>query len=170
VTLKEYLFGRRVVLRSPHRKDWVIDQIKRSVAAPWNLMNHGVSGGVFLGRLRLAWDIPMVSNGFRPVFRGRFVERGRETELHTVYGATTYLRVFLTIWYFFLSVFVIVALVNGLADGGNSSALTSLGILPLFIFFPIGIHLIFNANANKHYDAMLDLLAREADLHPITTE
>jgi hypothetical protein len=168
VTLKEYLFGRRIVLRSPHRKEWVIDQIKRSVAAPWNLMNHGVSGGVFLGRLRLAWNIPMVSNGFRPVFRGQFVERGRETELHTVFGATTYLRVFLTIWYLFLTVFIIMGLGIGLANGGDSNALGILAAVPIFILFPIGIHLIFNANADKHYDAILDLLAREADLRPVT--
>lgn len=170
MTLKEYFFGRRVVLRSHHRKEWVIDQIKRAVPSRFGFGNHGISGGMFFGRLRLAWNIPLVSNGFRPVFRGRFVENGRDTELHTVFGAPTYLRVFLTIWYFFLTVFVIAALGNGLGSGGDNSALASLVIVPLFILFPIGIHLIFNANADKHYDAMLDLLAREADLRPVTAE
>lgn len=164
MTLKEYLFGRRIVLRSPHRKEWVIDQIKRAVPSRFGFMNHGISGGVFFGRLRLAWDIPMFSNGFRPVFRGRFVERGRETEVHTVFGAATSLRAFLVVWYLFLTLLVVLALRSGLSSDRGGVPFEAFA-LPLFLaLVPIGFHLIFNAKADDHYDAILDMLAREAGL------
>lgn len=164
VTLREYLFGRRIVLCSPHRKDWVIAQIKRAVPSRFGFMNHGISGGVFFGRLRLAWDFPMFSNGFRPVFRGHFVESGRGTELHTVFGAPTFLRAFLVVWYLFLTVFSVMALSDGLSSDGGEMPIAVFAI-PLFLaLFPIGAHLIFNARADEHYNAIRDMLAREAGL------
>lgn len=164
MTLREYLFGRRIVLRSPHRQEWVIDQIKRAVPSRFGFMNHGISGGVFFGRLRLAWDIPMVSNGFRPVFRGRFAESGRETELHTVFGAPTFLRMFLMVWYLFLTLFCIIMLSSGFSTPEGDAALAGFGILSILGLLAIVVHLIFNAKADDHYDAILDMLAREAGL------
>lgn len=159
VTLREYLFGRRIVLRSAHRKEWVIDQIKRAVPSRFGFMNHGISGGVFFGRLRLAWDTPLVSNGFQPVFRGRFVESGHGTELHTVFGAPTFLRAFLVVWYLFLTLISVIALFSGGEVPGHVFA------TPLFLaLFPIAVHQIFNARADDHYDAILEMLAREAGL------
>lgn len=80
VTLREYLFGRRIVLRSPRRKDWVIAQIRRAVPSPFSLTNYGVSGGVYFGWPSLAWDRPLLSNNARPVLHGA---RGRTPACHS---------------------------------------------------------------------------------------
>ncbi len=168
MTLREYLFGRRLVLRTPHRKDRAIERIKRAVPSRFGFMNRGISGGMFFGRLRLAWDIPLFSNGFRPVFRGRFVEQGRATELHTVYGAPPVLQAFLIVWYLFLTLFCVTALIIGVTNDDGVGVLVMIGAALALAFFPIGLHLVFNAKADKHYEAVLDMLAREADLHPVT--
>lgn len=162
MTLKEYLFGRRIILRSAHRKDWVIDRIKGAVPGPFASAESGVSGMVLLGRLRLAWIEPHFSNGFRPVFRGKLVEHGRDTDLHAVYGATTYLRVFFAFWYSAMAMFVFASVKGVLTDGISSESFAALAIAPVFVFIPVGFHLFFNTGADRHFDEILALLKREA--------
>lgn len=163
MTLKEYVFGRRVVLQSPHRKEKVTERIKQAVGSAFSPFHHGVAGGFYFGNLRLAWSIPLVSNGFRPVFSGRMVECGSKTELHGAYGAPWFLLSFLAFWYVFLAAFMLITL--GALLQGNlpaDQAWLFVGAFLLFCSFPIAMHLIFNVNADQHFDAMLDLLEREA--------
>ena len=165
MTLKEYVFGRRIVLQAPLRKDKVTERIKQAVGSAFSPFHHGVAGGFYFGSLRLAWSIPLFGNGFRPVFSGRLIERGSKTELHASYGAPWFLLVFLAFWYVLLAFGMVVtsgaALRGGLpAEQGWLFA----GAWVLFCFLPPTFHLIFNVNANKHFDAMLDLLEREAGL------
>lgn len=170
MTLREYLFGRRLVLRTLNREDQAIERIKRAAPSRFGFMNHGISGGMFFGRLRLAWDIPLFGNGFRPVFRGRFVERRGATELHTVYGAPPVLQAFLIVWYLFLIFFCFTALVIGITHDDGVGLLVMIGAALALAFFPIGLHLIFNAKADEHYQAIPGMLACEAALHPITAQ
>ena len=163
MTLKEYVFGRRIVLHSPLRKEKVTERIKQSVGSAFSPFHRGVAGGFYFGRLRLAWSVPLFSNGFQPVFRGRMVARGSKTELHATYGAPLFLLIFLAFWYAFLAFFLVTTL--GIAQQGNlpaEQAWLFVGAFLLFCAFPIAMHLIFNANANNHFDAILDLLEREA--------
>ncbi len=166
MTLSEYLVGRRVMLRSPCRRDWVIAQIKRAVPSPFGLMNRGISGGVFFGWLRLAWDVPFIVNGFRPIFRGRIIESAGGTEIAVVFGAPLIVRIFFVIWYFFLVTISLIA-VSDLV--GRSEAGVGAVIFPIALFWAAlpACHYLFNRNADAHFDVMLDLLAREAELRPV---
>jgi hypothetical protein len=167
VTLSEYLTGRRILLRSPRPSGWVIAQIKRAVPSPFDLMNHGVSAGVFFGRLRLAWDVPFFSNGFRPIFRGRIVESAGRTEVAIVFGAPFFVRIFFVVWYFLLAVTSAVA-VSSRLEGNAAGAGYLIFVLAFFWAAPPVFHYLFNRKADAHFDAMLDLLAREAELCPVT--
>lgn len=163
MTLKEYVFGRRIVLHSPLRKGKVTERIKQAVGSAFSPFHHGVAGGFYFGNLRLAWSIPLFGNGFRPVFSGQMIERGSKTELHATYGAPWFLLIFLAFWYVFLAAFLLITLGAFLqGDLAAEQAWLLLGAFLLFCSFPIVIHLIFNVNANKHFDAMLDLLECEA--------
>ena len=163
VTLKEYVFGRRIVLQSPHRKDKVTERIKQAVGSAFSPFHHGVAGGFYFGNVRLAWSIPLFGNGFRPVFSGRMIERGSKTELHATYGAPWFLLIFLAFWYVFLAAFLAISLRAALqGDLPANEVWLFLAACALFCLFPLAMHFIFNVNANKHFDAMLDLLDREA--------
>ena len=163
MTLKEYVFGRRIVLQAPIRKDKATERIKQAVGSTFSPFHHGVAGGFYFGSLRLAWSIPMFGNGFRPVFSGRMVDRGSKTELHATYGAPWFLLIFLAFWHVFLAAFLAISLRAALqGDLPANEVWLFLGAWALFCLFPLAMHFIFNVNANKHFDAMLDLLEREA--------
>jgi hypothetical protein len=165
VTLKEYVFGRRIVLQAPLRKDKVIERINQAVGSAFSPFHHGVAGRFYFGNLRLAWSIPLFGNGFRPVFSGRLIERGSKTELHASYGAPWFLLVFLAFWYVFLAFFVAITFRTALqGDLPPDQVWLFVGAWLLFCLLPPAFHWIFNVNANKHFDAMLDLLEREAGL------
>ena len=168
MTLKEYVFGRRIVLQSSYRKEKVTERIKQAVGSAFSPFHHGVAGGFYFGNLRLAWSIPWFGNGFRPVFSGRLVEHGSKTELHATFGAPWFLLVFLAFWYGFLAVFIVTALGTVLQGGLPANQLwLFVGAWATFCLFPLAIHFIFNANADKHFAAMLGLLEREAGFVPI---
>jgi hypothetical protein len=173
VTLKEFFFGRRIVLRSLHPKDWVIDQIKLSVGSPFSLLHYGVSGGVFSGRLYLAHGgfLPMVLIGYRPIFSGRLVEAGRDTELHAIFVATWHTRAlllaFFAWWYFILTIISGLLLIAAFTGGMPTKNLLFLGMLPFFWIALPGFHFIVNRKADAHYDDILSLLEREAGLVPV---
>jgi len=163
VTLKEYVFGRRIVLQAPIRKDKAAERIKQAVGSAFSPFHHGVAGGFYFGNLRLAWSIPLFGNGFRPVLSGRLVERGSKSELHASYGAPWFLLIFWAFWYVLLAAFMVTVLRAALLGGVPADlGWLFIGAWMLFCLLPIAFHLIFNVNANKHFDAMLDVHEREA--------
>ncbi len=165
--------GRRIVLRSPHPKDRVVEQIRHSVASPLSLQPYGVSGGVYFGRLRLAWGglIANYAIPVRPVFKGRLVEAGHETELHATFSASLLLRVFFMWWYLFLAFTNGIILLVAVTEGVElRNGLIMLGVLVLFGSALPGMHYLFNRKADAHFDAILDQLARDVGLSPVTAE
>lgn len=107
----------------------------------------------------------MVGNGFRPIFAGRLKHKRTGTTLSASYGAPWYLRLFLMLWYSVLTLVIAIGLTVGFENPeGEGTAWLSWLILPLFFLIPIAAHLIFNRNANVHYEAMLDHLGNVADL------
>jgi hypothetical protein len=91
------------------------------------------------------------------------VDRGSKTELYATYGAPWFLLIFLAFWYVFLAAFLAISLRAALqGDLPANEVWLFAGAWALFCLFPIAMHFIFNVNANKHFDAMLDLLEREA--------
>ena len=168
MTLKEYVFGRRIVLQSPWPKDKVAKRIKGAVGSPFALFHKGVLGGFYFGGLRLAWNTPMFRNGFRPVFTGRLLDQDRKTELHATFGAPWWVLAFFGIWYL-LVVVMVVTLLNGpdWGDEPRSSPLKDFGGVIFAFALPPALHLLLNFRADAHYRAILDLLKREARLVPV---
>ncbi len=165
MNLWDYTMGRRVSLRSPHSKKEVEQRINSAAASVFSPFHHGVSGGVYLGRVRLAWSIPMFGNGFRPIFAGRVIEDAGESELRARYGAPIFVLIFLLFWYGLLSIMAIsqtVAYLSG--DRVSEDSWMVLFLLPVSFALPILIHFVFNMNADKHFEEILELLEREADL------
>lgn len=168
MNLRDYIFGRRIVLHSNSSRKKIEEAINRAASSSFSPFNHGVTGGMWFGRVRLAWSIPFFSNGFRPVFTGKFKEKTRGVELHASYGAPFFQLGFLAIWFLFLTLFLLIGLIAWSGDGiktGNEWMIFP--IVLLMMMAPFGFHFIFNANADKHFDAILDLLEREADLLPV---
>ena len=169
VNLRDYILGRRVTLLSPHSKDEVARRIKEATPFGLSPFTHGVSGWVWSGWVRLAWNIPMFGNGFRPIFSGRLREDQKGTTLTASYGAPWFLRLFLAFWYLVLSLITAVGLTLGFdnQDGGEGVWLAWI-VLPLLLLAPLAFHFIANRNANTHFDAMLEHLSEAADLAPDT--
>lgn len=105
----------------------------------------------------------MFSNGFAPVLRGRFRENLGGTEIRATYGWPTFVKVFLTFWYGFLSLISLLFLFGVAANGtqtGNEWIM--LVMVPLFFAFPIALTMLTNRNAERHLETMLEFLEREA--------
>ena len=165
MTLKDYTMGRRVSLRSPHPKKEVEQRINSAAASVFSPFHHGVSGGVYFGRVRLGWSIPMFGNGFQPIFAGRVIEDEGESELRARYGAPIFVLIFLLFWYSLLSIMAIsqtAAYLSGELVSEDGWML--LFLIPVFFAVPIFVHFVFNMNADKHFEEILELLEREADL------
>ncbi len=163
--LKDYIVGRRVVLHSPHPKSDVERRINRGTASMFSFSTHGVTGGVYFGRVRLVWSIPFFSNGFRPALSGRLTENMGRTELKARYGAPSFLLAFYALWYGGLLLMFFAGLAAILSDEPRTgNEWLPLVMLPIFAAIPALFHFIFNRNADTHFEEMLDLLKREADL------
>jgi hypothetical protein len=169
VTLKEYVFGRRVVLQSPHPKAKVTAQIDNAAGSFFSPFRRGVTGGVYFGRLYLAWNLPMITNGFRPILSGRLVETGRSTEVRASYGAPLIVLVFLAIWYSLFAFITVSTAAAVLREGLGTRDPWAMAAFPLMAIVPVAIHLIFHRNADAHWDAMLVMLKDEAGLVPVKT-
>lgn len=165
--LRDYLLGRRIVLQSPKPRAKVAERINASTGSFFSPFGRGVTGGVYLGRVYLAWSIPMFSNGFRPMLSGRLIERGRFTELRASFGAPVFLQVFLAIWYAIFTFVGVGTAVSLLREGWGTRDPWAILTIPLMALVPLVFHLIFNRNADAHCDAILVMLQHEAGLEPV---
>ena len=68
--LREYVFGRRIVLVSPLPPDQVRERIRKGTSLGLDPSYEGATGWIVLGQVRLAWSVAMFGNGFRPVLTG----------------------------------------------------------------------------------------------------
>ena len=160
MTLSEYLFGRRLVLRSPHRKDWVVDQIDTAAGSFFLPTYKSVAGGVYLGRLNLVFaEHPLVSN-CRPILTGRLVERSGSTELHASYRAPLTCSAIFLFWY------VIVGLLGLSLATSPTQALPAV-FFPLMAFLPFAFILFSIRKAEAGRAALLDFLHETAGFEPV---
>lgn len=165
--LWQYLAGRRVVLRSPLPKDEVAGLILNAVGNPFWPTANGITGLVVFGHVRLAWSVPFFSNGFRPVFSGSLKNDLGRTEFRASYGAPALLLVFFVFWYAILALIGLTGLAAWLGarpETGNEWLVPV--VVPVFMVAPLAFHFVFNRNADQHWDAILELLRREAQLTP----
>lgn len=167
MTLRDYILGRRIILYSSFPRPEVEKRVNNGTGSMFSPFHHGVTGGAYFGRVRLAWSIPLFANGFRPVFAGCLTENLGRTELEARYGAPLYLLAFFVFWYGILSLIMLSGLASSMSDGpktGNEWMI--LVILPIFFVAPFIFHFVFNKNADAHFEAMLNFLEREAGLRP----
>jgi hypothetical protein len=165
VTLREYLFGRRIVLSSPHRKEWVIDRIDKAAGSLFLPTYKSVAGGVYLGRLNLVFaEHPLVSN-CRPLLTGRLVERSGSTELHASYRAPLTCSAFFLFWYVILSLFGL-SLATSLTQAWPADLWPAVS-LPLMALVPIALILFSIRKAEAGRAALLDFLHETAGFEPV---
>ncbi|MEO1730316.1 MAG: hypothetical protein AAFR64_06220 [Pseudomonadota bacterium] len=167
--LRNYIFGSKVLLVSPLAKDEVRRRIKQGTSFGFSPFRHGVSGWVISNHVRLAWDIPMLSNGFRPVLAGGLRENRGGTVFKASYGAPFFLLIFMGFWYSFLAAFVLAATALLFQEEPRTGEdWIFVIVIPLFAMGPFAIHAISNRKANEHLEGMLDHLSEIADLRPET--
>lgn len=167
--LRDYIFGRKVLLVSPLAKDEVRRRIKQGTSFGFSPLRHGVSGWVISNHVRLFWDIPMFNNGFRPVLAGSLRANRGGTVFKASYGAPLFVLIFMGFWYSLLTLFALMAtalLFQEKPQTGNEWVFAI--ILPLFAIAPLATHANFNRKANEHLESMLDHLKETAELRPET--
>jgi hypothetical protein len=167
VTLREYLFGRRIVLRSalPHAE--VVERIDAGAGSFFFPVHRGISGGVYFGVVYLRWSNSIFGNNLRPIFAGRLVERQGLTEMRARFGGPVIGLVFLAVYYLLLG-FLLSLIAMGLLgqpgrliDGFAMLTLAAGTVGPL-AFLGIAIR-----GSDQHWLALLAMLEREAGLAPI---
>ena len=167
--LRDYIFGRKILLVSPLAKDEVKRRIKRGTSFGFSPIRRGVSGWVIFNHVRLAWDIPMFSNGFRPILAGGLRENKGGTIFKASYGAPFFLLVFMAFWYSVLASIGFTATLLLFEEEPQTGKEWIFAVMiPLFAIAPLAIHAIFNRKANEHLEGMLDHLREIAELHPET--
>lgn len=163
MTFKDYVVGRRVELVSQLDREAVELAIGNRIKSAFNPFYTGVVGWCRFGRVRLRWATAMWGNGFQPTFRGKLFSGPGCTRLEGRFGAPPILLIFFGFWYVTLASMLITTLgayVNG--------SLASLDILPtlaaiiLFLFVPVGFHLLANRSADRHFESILAALNEHA--------
>jgi len=89
---------------------------KRSVFAAFG--ETAAVGKVSEKSVRLQRVIPMVGNSFKPFFTGRFEVRDGVTVLAGRFGMMLWAKVFMTVWFGLMSLFVVGVLLGGLKPQG----------------------------------------------------
>ncbi|NVE95695.1 hypothetical protein [Altererythrobacter lutimaris] len=165
MTLKDYILGRRINLHSNLPRLEIKEKIDNAAGSAFSPFAHGVTGGVYLGQIRLGWSTPIFNNGFRPIFVGRLSESLGRTQVSGRFGAPVFVLAFFSIWYVFLSLFTcsfIYALITDAPREGD--VWTFWVVIPVFwLLFPV-LHFIFNRRAEHHLNEILELLEKEAGL------
>ena len=161
MTIKEYVFGRRVRLVTSLGKGEVEDAVRRHVGGTFNPFHTGVAGWCQFNRIGLRWATAFWSNGFQPVFRGKLEAHGTGTSIDGRFGAPPVLLAFLGFWYSMLSMMAfttIAAYVND--EFGEVDLFVMLPALIAFMFIPAIFHLLFNRSADSQFDDILEFLDR----------
>ena len=163
--LKDYLLGRRFVLRSPLPSDEVASRIRGAAGNLFNPFREGVSGWCRFGHLRLFVAKPLFDNGFQPTFAGRMSENLGMTELRVRFGASLSLRVFFAFWYGMLSLLML-TLMPVVLSGDLQTGYEPLGVAVALVFMaiPLLFHYLFNRGADGELEQIFLFLEREAIL------
>jgi len=165
VGLKDYILGRRFLLRSPLSAQEVASRIREASGNLFNPLSDGVSGWCRFGHLRLHVATPLFSNGFQPVFTGRLSENLGRAELTARFGSSLYLRVFFALWYGIL-LLMVVACLSVILRGELQTGYEPLGILLALAFMaiPLLFHVLLNRGAEDDLQNILEFLEEEAGL------
>ena len=163
MTLKDYVFGKKVTLISSFRKQEAIEQINRAAGSAFWPFSYGVTGGIYFGRVRLAWSVPLFNNSARPAFSGRLDEDLAGTKILGSFRAPTPTLAFYLSWYAFLVFLSLSFLAAFIADRPRTGdEWIMLVIVPFFGLIPFLFHWFFNRNYEEHLISILHLLEQEA--------
>ena len=162
--LRDYLFGFRFELISPLGREVLARRVNAATQSIFNPFASGVTGWCRFGFLHLHWSVAMFSNGFAPVLSARLHDDMGRTRIAGRFGAPRFLQTWLVLWWGLLG-FMVTVLVAGLlgAMPRTENEWIGLVVAPVFAALPLMFHFILNRNADAHFEAMLDMLKREAD-------
>ncbi len=167
MTLTQYLFGRRIVLRSGLPRAHVADRIDAAAGSFFFPRHKGISGGVYFGAVYLRWSNSLFGNNLRPILAGRLSEHDGLTELRARLGASVVALVFLAIYYLllgFLLTFIAMGLLGEPARWIDGFAIV---ILVMVIAGPLLFLRLGLRGSDGHWRALLAMLEREAELIPV---
>ena len=105
----------------------------------------------------------MWGNGFQPTFRGKLNSALGITRLEYRFGAPPFLLIFFALWYTGLGSMLVSILTAYIGDAyAGRDALMNVAFVILFLFVPVGFHLIFNRGADRHFESILAFLKEHA--------
>lgn len=162
--MSDLLLGRRIVLRSSLSPDEVALRINGATGSVLNPLQSGVSGWAYAGLVSLHWAVPML-NGPQKHLLGRLVTDGAGTEIRSRFGMHPLHKLFLLLWFGFI-VLIGSALVSALIEQGTQTGYEGLGLmmLGLFALIPLVFLFLFNRDAERELEAILDLLCDVAHM------
>lgn len=163
MTFKDYVVGRRVELVSALDREAVEFAIRNRIKSGFNPFYTGVVGWCRFGRVGLRWATAMWGNGFQPTFRGKLASGPGGTRLEGRFGAPPVLLIFFAVWYGMLT--LMLGTMFGVYVNGSLASLDNLlnlVVVILFLFVPVGFHLVANRGADRHFESILVALNEHA--------
>ena len=166
--LREYLLGQRIELVSSRPRAEVVKLINAATPSSFvRSQEPRVRGKCALSRLRLFWDTPNFSNGFRPVFSGAVRDARDGTMIHGRWGATRFTQFWFLMWYgiCFAALLVIAAGLVGYAPWERGEAVM-LVVVPILASVPAVAASMSIRQADEQLRSILEFLHREVQAQP----
>ena len=130
--------------------DEAIDRLSSKVSKTgfFRLTSQGMVGTVSKGYTKIQRVIPMFVNSFPPIFVGSFRAEGNRTILSGVFRLGRFVQVFMSIWFGFIVLWVLIASVAVIAMPSETWFFPLFGIL----MFALGVGLVKIGKWRSHND------------------
>jgi len=161
MNLIDYFIGRRIVLRSPLSPGEAKARINDAaplVLWPWSV---GVSGRIVGHHLRLSYRAGLMDYNAKPVLAGRVEDNLGSTILRAKYRAPVFVYLFFPFWYGMLLLMAASLVAAYLGNSLEPEGWIGFPILCLFAVMPIGLHYLFNRNADDELEEIILFLEDE---------
>ena len=168
--LREYIFGRKITLHSHLSPEEVADAIDRGAGSSFSPFEHGVTGGIWFGQVRLSWHQPIFNFGFRPVLTGRITAGSSGSVLHAQYGFPYWALAVYLIWLLILLLITGIMLLLYVSPASETGNEWILLVVPFVFASPVILDILSRRKDDEHLDAILDSLERDAELTVETDE
>lgn len=162
--LRDYFAGQRIVLTSPLSIEEVQTRINAATPVSYWPFANGVRGKAWMGRVRLSYTgLWFFDYNAKPVLAGTLSNRFGRTLLEANYRAPVFAYLFFAMWYLILIIIGATLFSAWLDDDLKPGGFFSLPLFGISVAAPLFMHYVFTRRADEELEAIIDLLATEAE-------
>lgn len=162
--LKDYFAGRSLALRSKLSAEVVAERINHSVVSPLLPFSSGVTGGVWLGILRLRYRTSIFEYNAKPILAGRIFEDLNGSIIDLKYRAPLWVYAFFIVWYTVLALVVGILTVNVFSPGvSETQMIMGFAITLILLGAPIGLHALGTQSSEEEFENLINFLVEHAE-------